>query len=65
MDGIFDFTLTPRPAYGQTTVEARDIVKSIREKRQQEEEKKREHDKLVEKQVAEMRSQIIKKKNIY
>ena len=64
-DGIYDFTLTPRPAYGQTSVEARDLVKSIREKRQQEDEKKREHDKLVEAQVAEMRSQIHTKKNIY
>lgn len=66
MDGIYDFTLTPRPAYEQTSVEARDFVNAIREKKEAEKKdaiKQREYQERVNAQISEMRSQ--KKKYIY
>lgn len=46
--GIYDFTLAADPAYPDTSVEAREIVDALHQRRQRESEK-------IEKQIAEMR----------
>ena len=46
--GIYDFTLAADPAYPDTSVEAREIVDALHQRRQREKEK-------FEKQIAEMR----------
>ena len=46
--GIYDFTLAADPAYPDTSVEAREIVDALHQRRQRENEK-------IEKQIAEMR----------
>ena len=46
--GIYDFTLAADPAYPDTSVEAREIVDELHQRRQRENEK-------IEKQIAEMR----------
>lgn len=46
--GIYDFTLAADPAYPDTSVEAREIVEALHQRRQGENEK-------IEKQIAEMR----------
>lgn len=46
--GIYDFTLAADPAYPDTSVEAREIVEALHQRRQRENEK-------IEKQIAEMR----------
>lgn len=61
--GVYDFTITPRPAYSQTNVEARDLINLIKREREEEKEdaiRKREHDEKVKAQVAEMRAQMKK-----
>ena len=46
--GIYDFTLAADPAYPDTSVEAREIVDALHQRRQRDNEK-------IEKQIAEMR----------
>lgn len=53
--GIYDFTLTPRPAYKSTECSCRELVDMLREGKNKEIEEIR-HRELVKKQIEEMRS---------
>lgn len=54
--GLYDFTLTPRPAYGETECSCRDLVKRLRDKLAQDDVEELRRRELVKKQVAEMRA---------
>lgn len=52
--GIYDFTLTPDPAYPDTSCETRDLVNGLRDKGEDETREKKDNEKIRE-QVSEMR----------
>ena len=54
--GVYDFTLTPNPAYDETECSCRELVKMLREKSTKDDVEELRRRDLVKKQVAEMRA---------